>query len=160
MSGMRDTRYGCSNTVVDRIEISRAKRTHQKTSCFLEPTCSLGNKHTHSAPHITPLHSSLPHITPLPTTLAHTVGPPFQGSMMKHPVTEANANHAQPHSDMLSTSPTLIQPLLPEQHDGVSSGKYVLGLGQVNMAVCDTAEDATSMALTAVRAPLHGMATP
>src|SRR5690606_20439833 len=37
-----------------------------------------------------------------------------------------------------------------ELYDGVSSGKYSIGLGQKNMAVCDNAEDIVSMCMTAV----------
>mmetsp|Transcript_7051 Transcript_7051/g.20648 ORF Transcript_7051/g.20648 Transcript_7051/m.20648 type:complete len:641 (-) Transcript_7051:554-2476(-) len=40
-----------------------------------------------------------------------------------------------------------------EAYDGVPSGKYTLGLGQVDMAFCDEDEDTVSMALTA----LHGL---
>ncbi|KAG0234394.1 hypothetical protein B0O80DRAFT_383445 [Mortierella sp. GBAus27b] len=37
-----------------------------------------------------------------------------------------------------------------EQFDGVSAGKYTIGLGQTNMAVCDDREDINSIALTVV----------
>ncbi|KAF9921088.1 Hydroxymethylglutaryl-CoA synthase, cytoplasmic, partial [Mortierella alpina] len=37
-----------------------------------------------------------------------------------------------------------------EQFDGVSEGKYTIGLGQMRMAVCDDREDINSIALTAV----------
>ncbi|KAI9201869.1 hydroxymethylglutaryl-coenzyme A synthase C terminal-domain-containing protein [Polychytrium aggregatum] len=38
-----------------------------------------------------------------------------------------------------------------EQFDGVSAGKYTIGLGQTRMAVCDDREDIHSLALTAVQ---------
>eukprot|EP00658_Telonema_sp_P-2_P029562 TRINITY_DN22479_c0_g1_i3.p1 TRINITY_DN22479_c0_g1~~TRINITY_DN22479_c0_g1_i3.p1 ORF type:complete len:278 (+),score=94.85 TRINITY_DN22479_c0_g1_i3:187-1020(+) len=41
-----------------------------------------------------------------------------------------------------------------EEHDGVSQGKYTIGLGQTEMAVPESAEDATSLALSAVQALL------
>ncbi|KAI9337045.1 hydroxymethylglutaryl-coenzyme A synthase C terminal-domain-containing protein [Zopfochytrium polystomum] len=37
-----------------------------------------------------------------------------------------------------------------EQFDGVSTGKYTIGLGQTNMSVCDDREDINSICLTAV----------
>lgn len=37
-----------------------------------------------------------------------------------------------------------------EQFDGVSAGKYTIGLGQTNMSVCDDREDINSICLTAV----------
>ncbi|KAJ1548863.1 hypothetical protein HK405_013729 [Cladochytrium tenue] len=40
-----------------------------------------------------------------------------------------------------------------EQFDGVSAGKYTIGLGQTNMSVCDDREDINSICLTAV----HGL---
>ena len=42
-----------------------------------------------------------------------------------------------------------------EKHDGIPSGKYTVGLGQLNMAVCEESEDATSMALTVVSSLLR-----
>eukprot|EP00297_Palpitomonas_bilix_P005506 CAMPEP_0113891328 /NCGR_PEP_ID=MMETSP0780_2-20120614/14693_1 /TAXON_ID=652834 /ORGANISM="Palpitomonas bilix" /LENGTH=510 /DNA_ID=CAMNT_0000880929 /DNA_START=26 /DNA_END=1558 /DNA_ORIENTATION=+ /assembly_acc=CAM_ASM_000599 len=46
-----------------------------------------------------------------------------------------------------------------EDHDGVSKGKYTLGLGQSQMAVCSDREDACSMALNVVSRLLdkHGI---
>ncbi|KAI9473269.1 3-hydroxy-3-methylglutaryl coenzyme A synthase [Coemansia sp. RSA 989] len=38
-----------------------------------------------------------------------------------------------------------------EQHDGVSTGKYTIGLGQSKMAFCDDREDISSVSLTAVQ---------
>ncbi|KAG9297963.1 hypothetical protein G9A89_018791 [Geosiphon pyriformis] len=38
-----------------------------------------------------------------------------------------------------------------EKHDGVSTGKYTVGLGQTKMGVCDDREDINSIALTAVQ---------
>ncbi|KAJ2850331.1 3-hydroxy-3-methylglutaryl coenzyme A synthase [Coemansia erecta] len=38
-----------------------------------------------------------------------------------------------------------------EQHDGVSAGKYTIGLGQSKMAFCDDREDISSVCLTAVQ---------
>ncbi|KAJ3117601.1 hypothetical protein HDU96_006199 [Phlyctochytrium bullatum] len=38
-----------------------------------------------------------------------------------------------------------------EQFDGVSSGKYTIGLGQTNMGVCDDREDICSISLTVVK---------
>ncbi|KAJ3415713.1 hypothetical protein HDV05_004391 [Chytridiales sp. JEL 0842] len=38
-----------------------------------------------------------------------------------------------------------------EQFDNVSAGKYTIGLGQTNMAVCDDREDICSISLTAVQ---------
>ncbi|KAJ2505601.1 3-hydroxy-3-methylglutaryl coenzyme A synthase, partial [Coemansia sp. RSA 1939] len=38
-----------------------------------------------------------------------------------------------------------------EQHDGVSAGKYTIGLGQDKMAFCDDREDISSVCLTAVQ---------
>ncbi|KAF9362474.1 hypothetical protein BGX34_006130 [Mortierella sp. NVP85] len=38
-----------------------------------------------------------------------------------------------------------------EQFDGVSAGKYTIGLGQTNMAVCDDREDINSISLTVVQ---------
>ncbi|EGF77294.1 hypothetical protein BATDEDRAFT_33695 [Batrachochytrium dendrobatidis JAM81] len=38
-----------------------------------------------------------------------------------------------------------------EQFDGVSSGKYTIGLGQTKMAFCDDREDINSMCLTVVK---------
>ncbi|KAJ2156334.1 3-hydroxy-3-methylglutaryl coenzyme A synthase [Coemansia sp. RSA 552] len=38
-----------------------------------------------------------------------------------------------------------------EQHDGVSAGKYTIGLGQSKMAFCDDREDISSVAMTAVQ---------
>jgi len=38
-----------------------------------------------------------------------------------------------------------------EQHDGVGKGKYTVGLGQHNMAVCGEAEDINSICMTAVQ---------
>ncbi|KAJ2822390.1 3-hydroxy-3-methylglutaryl coenzyme A synthase [Coemansia sp. 'formosensis'] len=38
-----------------------------------------------------------------------------------------------------------------EQHDGVSSGKYTIGLGQSKMAFCDDREDISSVCMTAVQ---------
>lgn len=37
-----------------------------------------------------------------------------------------------------------------EEYDGVGSGKYSIGLGQKNMAVCDNQEDIVSMCMTVV----------
>eukprot|EP00510_Aplanochytrium_minuta_P005507 CAMPEP_0184019936 /NCGR_PEP_ID=MMETSP0954-20121128/9051_1 /TAXON_ID=627963 /ORGANISM="Aplanochytrium sp, Strain PBS07" /LENGTH=480 /DNA_ID=CAMNT_0026301703 /DNA_START=433 /DNA_END=1875 /DNA_ORIENTATION=+ len=37
-----------------------------------------------------------------------------------------------------------------EEYDGVGSGKYCIGLGQKNMAVCNNSEDIVSMSMTAV----------
>ncbi|KAG0283718.1 Hydroxymethylglutaryl-CoA synthase, cytoplasmic, partial [Linnemannia gamsii] len=38
-----------------------------------------------------------------------------------------------------------------ERFDGVSAGKYTIGLGQTKMAVCDDREDINSMSLTVVQ---------
>ncbi|KAJ1944483.1 3-hydroxy-3-methylglutaryl coenzyme A synthase [Linderina macrospora] len=38
-----------------------------------------------------------------------------------------------------------------EQHDGVSAGKYTIGLGQSKMAFCDDREDISSVCLTVVQ---------
>ncbi|PWA00751.1 hypothetical protein BB558_003180 [Smittium angustum] len=38
-----------------------------------------------------------------------------------------------------------------EKHDGVSAGKYTIGLGQEKMSFCDDREDIASMALTVVK---------
>ncbi|KAJ1719090.1 3-hydroxy-3-methylglutaryl coenzyme A synthase [Coemansia erecta] len=38
-----------------------------------------------------------------------------------------------------------------EQHDGVSAGKYTIGLGQSKMAFCDDREDISSACMTAVQ---------
>ncbi|KAJ2084264.1 3-hydroxy-3-methylglutaryl coenzyme A synthase [Coemansia sp. RSA 988] len=38
-----------------------------------------------------------------------------------------------------------------EQHDGVSAGKYTIGLGQSKMAFCDDREDISSVSMTAVQ---------
>ncbi|KAJ1679037.1 3-hydroxy-3-methylglutaryl coenzyme A synthase [Spiromyces aspiralis] len=38
-----------------------------------------------------------------------------------------------------------------EKHDGVSAGKYTIGLGQSKMAFCDDREDITSICLTVVQ---------
>ncbi|KAJ2794864.1 3-hydroxy-3-methylglutaryl coenzyme A synthase, partial [Coemansia helicoidea] len=38
-----------------------------------------------------------------------------------------------------------------EQHDGVSAGKYTIGLGQSKMAFCDDREDISSVCMTAVQ---------
>jgi len=37
-----------------------------------------------------------------------------------------------------------------ELHDGVSKGKYTIGLGQERMAICSDREDVVSLCLTAV----------
>ena len=37
-----------------------------------------------------------------------------------------------------------------EQHDGVSAGKYTIGLGQTRMGFCSDREDVNSLCLTAV----------
>lgn len=37
-----------------------------------------------------------------------------------------------------------------EKHDGVSRGKYTIGLGQERMAFCSDREDVVSLCLTAV----------
>lgn len=37
-----------------------------------------------------------------------------------------------------------------ELHDGVSKGKYTIGLGQERMAFCSDREDVVSLSLTAV----------
>jgi hydroxymethylglutaryl-CoA synthase len=42
-----------------------------------------------------------------------------------------------------------------EVADGVSSGKYTIGLGQTNMAFCDDREDITSVFMTAVHSLLE-----
>lgn len=42
-----------------------------------------------------------------------------------------------------------------EEYDGVGSGKYCIGLGQKNMAVCDNSEDIVSMSMTAVEGLLN-----
>ncbi|KAI8853222.1 hydroxymethylglutaryl-coenzyme A synthase C terminal-domain-containing protein [Chytridium lagenaria] len=42
-----------------------------------------------------------------------------------------------------------------EQFDGVSAGKYTIGLGQLNMGVCDDREDICSISLTAVKSLLE-----
>ncbi|KAJ2804767.1 3-hydroxy-3-methylglutaryl coenzyme A synthase [Coemansia guatemalensis] len=38
-----------------------------------------------------------------------------------------------------------------EQHDGVSAGKYTIGLGQSKMSFCDDREDISSVSMTAVQ---------
>ncbi|KAJ2134065.1 3-hydroxy-3-methylglutaryl coenzyme A synthase, partial [Coemansia sp. RSA 788] len=38
-----------------------------------------------------------------------------------------------------------------EQHDGVSAGKYTIGLGQSKMSFCDDREDISSVCMTAVQ---------
>ena len=38
-----------------------------------------------------------------------------------------------------------------EQFDGVSAGKYTIGLGQLNMGFCGDREDINSLCLTVVR---------
>ncbi|KAE8365517.1 hydroxymethylglutaryl-coenzyme A synthase C terminal-domain-containing protein [Aspergillus caelatus] len=42
-----------------------------------------------------------------------------------------------------------------ERYDGVSKGKYTVGLGQTRMSFCDDREDINSIALTAVSGLLH-----
>ncbi|KAK6063591.1 hydroxymethylglutaryl-CoA synthase [Seiridium cupressi] len=42
-----------------------------------------------------------------------------------------------------------------ERYDGVSTGKYTVGLGQTKMSFCDDREDINSIALTAVSGLLH-----
>ncbi|KAJ3140396.1 hypothetical protein HK100_009946 [Physocladia obscura] len=42
-----------------------------------------------------------------------------------------------------------------EQFDGASAGKYTIGLGQLNMSVCDDREDINSICLTAVSSLLE-----
>lgn len=51
--------------------------------------------------------------------------------------------------------PTCIQQETLEAHDGVSKGKYTIGLGQDCMAFCDEVEDVISMSLTAVSSLLE-----
>lgn len=42
-----------------------------------------------------------------------------------------------------------------EAFDGVSSGKYTIGLGQLNMAFCSDREDVVSIAMTATQGLLE-----
>jgi len=42
-----------------------------------------------------------------------------------------------------------------ELHDGVSKGKYTIGLGQERMAFCSDREDVVSLCLTAVSLLMH-----
>ncbi|XP_022892824.1 hydroxymethylglutaryl-CoA synthase [Olea europaea var. sylvestris] len=51
--------------------------------------------------------------------------------------------------------PTCIQQEVLEAHDGVSKGKYTIGLGQDCMAFCDEVEDVISMSMTAVTSLLE-----
>lgn len=51
--------------------------------------------------------------------------------------------------------PTCIQQETLEAHDGVSKGKYTIGLGQDCMAFCTDVEDVISMSLTAVSSLLE-----
>lgn len=51
--------------------------------------------------------------------------------------------------------PTCIQQETLEAHDGVSKGKYTIGLGQDCMAFCSEVEDVISMSLTAVTSLLE-----
>ncbi|KAE9459530.1 hypothetical protein C3L33_08594, partial [Rhododendron williamsianum] len=51
--------------------------------------------------------------------------------------------------------PTCIQQETLEAHDGVSKGKYTIGLGQDCMAFCTEVEDVISMSLTAVSSLLE-----
>ena len=44
-----------------------------------------------------------------------------------------------------------------EEFDGVSKGKYTIGLGQKFMACCDDREDINSFALTGESVDLMGM---
>lgn len=41
--------------------------------------------------------------------------------------------------------------MLIEKFDGVSAGKYTIGLGQTRMAFCDDREDINSICLTVVK---------
>nr|AQZ26753.1 3-hydroxy-3-methylglutaryl-CoA synthase [Eucommia ulmoides] len=51
--------------------------------------------------------------------------------------------------------PTCVQQEAMETHDGVSKGKYTIGLGQDCMAFCTEVEDVISMSLTAVTSLLE-----
>ncbi|PSR91525.1 Hydroxymethylglutaryl-CoA synthase [Actinidia chinensis var. chinensis] len=51
--------------------------------------------------------------------------------------------------------PTCVQQETMEAHDGVSKGKYTIGLGQDCMAFCTEVEDVISMSLTAVTSLLE-----
>ncbi|KAA8522332.1 hypothetical protein F0562_013307 [Nyssa sinensis] len=51
--------------------------------------------------------------------------------------------------------PTCVQQEAMEAHDGVSKGKYTIGLGQDCMAFCTEVEDVISMSLTAVSSLLE-----
>lgn len=51
--------------------------------------------------------------------------------------------------------PTCVQQESMEAHDGVSKGKYTIGLGQDCMAFCSEVEDVISMSLTAVTSLLE-----
>ncbi|XP_059451892.1 hydroxymethylglutaryl-CoA synthase-like [Corylus avellana] len=51
--------------------------------------------------------------------------------------------------------PTCVQQEALEAHDGVSKGKYTIGLGQDCMAFCTDVEDVISMSLTAVTSLLE-----
>lgn len=42
-----------------------------------------------------------------------------------------------------------------ELHDGVSKGKYTIGLGQERMSFCSDREDVVSLCLTAVSSLMH-----
>ena len=42
-----------------------------------------------------------------------------------------------------------------EEHTGVPTGKYTLGLGQIGLSVCGDAEDVNSLALTVVHSLLE-----
>jgi Hydroxymethylglutaryl-coenzyme A synthase N terminal len=55
-----------------------------------------------------------------------------------------------PASDISLTNAPLPHDCSTEQHDGVSSGKYTIGLGQKSMAFCSDLEDIYSISLTAV----------
>ncbi|KAM0913293.1 hypothetical protein ACQ4PT_012242 [Festuca glaucescens] len=51
--------------------------------------------------------------------------------------------------------PTCVQQEALEAHDGVSKGKYTIGLGQDCMAFCSEVEDVISMSLTVVKSLLE-----
>ena len=63
--------------------------------------------------------------------------------------------HVGIHGISVYTPATYISQSELEAHNGVSSGKYTLGLGQNNMAITGDNEDINSIALTAVKSLLE-----
>jgi hydroxymethylglutaryl-CoA synthase len=67
----------------------------------------------------------------------------------------ANDKHVGILALEVYTPATYISQAKLEEHTGVPSGKYTLGLGQEGLAVCGDAEDVNSLALTVVHSLLE-----